>query len=64
MNKNQFSRTVVRHSALRRPLLATAIALALVAPSAHAFEFAWGGEWTGSLDTTISYGVSQRLDQG
>ena len=62
MNKKHLSRTVVRKSALRRPLLATAIALALVAPTAHAFEFAWGDAWTGSLDTTISYGVSQRLE--
>jgi len=43
--------------------LAAALALALmgsVATTAQAFEFS-SGEWSGSLDTTISYGASWRL---
>ena len=62
MNKKHLSRTVVRAAALRRPFLATAIALALGAPAANAAEFAWGDSWTGSIDTTISYGVSKRVE--
>jgi hypothetical protein len=45
---------------LRRAPLATAVAVALLAaPAAQAFEFEKGGV-TGSLDTTVSYGVSIR----
>ena len=44
-----------------RAPLATAIALAVLsAPAAQAFEFEKGG-LTGSLDTTISYGISVRM---
>src|SRR5690348_7987247 len=45
---------------LARAPLATAVALALfTAPAAQAFDFERGG-LTGSLDTTVSYGISQR----
>jgi hypothetical protein len=47
---------------LARAPLATAVAAALfVAPAAHAFEFQKGG-LTGSLDTTVSYGISVRTE--
>jgi hypothetical protein len=47
---------------LRRAPLATAVAVALLAaPAAQAFEFEKGGV-TGSLDTTVSYGVSIRTE--
>ena len=47
---------------LARAPLATAVAVALLsAPAAQAFEFEKGG-LTGSLDTTISYGISVRTD--
>ena len=46
---------------LARAPLAMAIALAVLsAPAAQAFEFEKGG-LTGSLDTTISYGISVRM---
>jgi hypothetical protein len=46
---------------LARAPLASAVAVALLtAPAAHAFEFG-KGDWTGSLDTTISYGYSWRV---
>ncbi len=47
---------------LARAPLATAVAVALLsAPAVQAFEFEKGG-LTGSLDTTISYGVSVRTE--
>lgn len=47
---------------LARAPLATAVAVALLsAPAAQAFEFEKGG-LTGSLDTTISYGISVRTE--
>ena len=46
---------------LARAPLASAVAVALLtAPAAQAFEFG-KGDWTGSLDTTISYGYSWRV---
>lgn len=55
-----------RHPGLRRRALGTAITLALVGgfgSEALAFEFASdNGDWTGTLDTTISYGVSIRTE--
>ena len=46
-----------------RTLLAAAVALALLAaPTAQAFEFS-RGELTGSLDTTVSYGYSWRVQE-
>ena len=46
---------------LARAPLASAVAVALLtAPAAHAFEFG-KGDWTGSLDTTVSYGYSWRV---
>jgi len=48
----------------RRARLGSAIALALagsVALPAQAFQFG-EGDWTGSLDTTVSYGVSKRVE--
>src|SRR5690349_8623124 len=48
----------------RRARLGAAIACAIagsVALPAQAFEFG-EGNWTGSLDTTISYGVSKRVE--
>ncbi len=41
--------------------LAAAIGLALLAPTAQAFEFGHG-EFTGSIDTTVSYGMSWRTE--
>jgi hypothetical protein len=61
MNNHKFSRSTIRRP-LRRPLLASAIALALGAPAAHAIDFQFGEGWTGNLDTTISYGVSARTE--
>lgn len=46
----------------RRTLGASiALALAGVAAPVHAIEFEFGDGWTGNLDTTVSYGVSMRL---
>ncbi len=48
-----------------RRALGSAIALALgglLAAPAHAVEFQFGDDWSGTLDTTVSYGISQRLD--
>jgi len=48
---------------LARAPLATAVAVALLAaPAAQAFEFEKGG-LTGSLDTTVSYGISVRTEE-
>ena len=46
-----------------RRVLGSAIALALagLAAPAHAIEFEFGDGWTGNLDTTVSYGVSMRM---
>jgi hypothetical protein len=41
--------------------LAAAVGLALLAPTAQAFEFG-SGEFTGSIDTTVSYGYSWRTE--
>lgn len=41
--------------------IAIALALAASAGAAHALEFS-SGEWSGSLDTTITYGVSVRAE--
>lgn len=41
--------------------LAAAVGLALLAPSAQAFEFG-SGDFTGSIDTTVSYGYSWRVE--
>lgn len=49
---------------IRRARLGTAIALAIAgftAAPVQAFEFG-EGDWTGSLDTTVSYGVSKRVE--
>ena len=46
---------------LARAPLASAVAVALLtAPAVHAYEFG-KGDWTGSLDTTVSYGYSWRV---
>ncbi len=44
----------------RLALAAAVVACALATPAAVAFEFS-SGEWSGSLDTTVSYGASWRL---
>lgn len=47
-----------------RRALGASIALALAgfaAAPAHAIEFEFGDGWTGNLDTTVSYGVSMRM---
>jgi hypothetical protein len=46
-----------------RRALGAAITLALagLAAPVHAIEFEFGDGWTGSLDTTVSYGVSMRM---
>jgi len=41
--------------------LAAAVGLALLAPKAEAFEFS-RGDFTGSIDTTLSYGYSWRVE--
>lgn len=47
---------------VHRSPLAAAVAIGLfAAPAVHAFEFAKGG-LSGSLDTTVSYGISVRAD--
>lgn len=49
----------------RRRTLGTAISLALAsafAAPAHAIEFSHG-DWNGTIDTTLSYGASMRLQQ-
>ncbi len=61
MNKHKYSR-VMRSHPLHKPMLASAIALALAAPAAHAIDFQFGEGWTGNLDTTVSYGVSMRME--
>ena len=56
------SNTPVRGLLARAPLAAAvAVALLAAAPVAQAFEFQKGG-LTGSLDTTVSYGFSWRLE--
>ncbi|HET9483390.1 MAG TPA: DUF1302 domain-containing protein, partial [Xanthomonadales bacterium] len=60
MDNQKLYRMNVR--ALRRPVLASAIALALAAPAAQAIDLPMGEGWTGAIDTTISYGVSMRLE--
>lgn len=52
----------ISHSLLHRSPLAAAVALGLfTAPMAQAFEFEHG-ELKGSLDTTVSYGISIRTE--
>lgn len=52
-----------RHGQVARAPLAAAVAFGLLlAPGAQAFEFS-RGELTGSLDTTVSYGYSWRIDE-
>jgi len=46
-------------AAVKAPL-ALAVAVALAAPAAHAIEFS-RGELSGTLDTTLSYGVAVRM---
>jgi hypothetical protein len=62
---NKFSRTPrgLRPAPARRALgLSIAFALAgFAAAPAHAIEFQFGEGWTGSFDTTVSYGVSMRM---
>jgi hypothetical protein len=51
------------HGLVARAPLAAAVALGLlVAPAAQAFEFS-RGELTGSLDTTVSFGYSWRVEE-
>ena len=51
------------HGLVARAPLAAAVALGLLmAPAAQAFEFS-RGELTGSLDTTVSYGYSWRVEE-
>ena len=47
--------------ALHRSLLGGAILLALAGP-ASAVEFSFGEGWSGTFDTTVSYGVSLRME--
>lgn len=54
------STTPMRNGIALAPL-AVAVGLALLAPKAQAFEFG-SGEFTGSVDTTVSYGFSQRVE--
>jgi len=54
------SKNPLRGSIALAPL-AAAVGLALLAPTAQAFEFG-SGEFTGTIDTTISYGYSWRTE--
>ncbi|HMB57564.1 MAG TPA: DUF1302 domain-containing protein, partial [Arenimonas sp.] len=55
------SQQTVRGLFARAPLAAAVAVALLVAPAAQAFEFS-KGELTGSLDTTVSYGISIRTE--
>lgn len=61
------NKTTVPHAAARAPrrrTLGAAIAVALgglLAAPAQALEFQLGENWSGKLDTTVSYGIAQRL---
>jgi hypothetical protein len=63
--KNQLTHFAGLRGAPVRRCLGVAIALALggfvVAP-AHAVQFEFGEGWSGSIDTTVSYGVSSRMN--
>jgi Protein of unknown function (DUF1302) len=64
MNNQHHASTGVRALTVRRHTLGTAIALALAgfaAAPAQAIDFS-NGDWTGSVDTTVSYGVSMRMN--
>ena len=64
MNKQHLARISARPG-FRRRALGAAIALAVggfAAAPAHAIDFDWGDNWDATLDTTVSYGVSQRMD--
>jgi len=53
----------MKHSFFGKHVLSTALALALfgvISTSAQAVSFS-NGEWSGSLDTTLSYGASWRV---
>ena len=66
MNIRKKSRTAPRVAIVRRRALGTAVAMALAgfaAAPAHAIDLDFGEGWNASLDTTLSYGVSQRLHQ-
>lgn len=62
MNKHTIRPT--SNPAARPRILGLAIACALaggfVAPAAQAFDFEFGDGWRGTLDTTVSYGISMR----
>ena len=45
---------------MTRTFLVAAILLASMAGNVQAFEFS-SGEWSGNLDTTVSYGASWRI---
>jgi len=53
--------TLSKRSGVTLAPLAAAVGLALLAPAAQAFEFG-RGEFTGSVDTTLSYGFSWRTE--
>ena len=55
------SKTHLRGGIALAPL-AAAVGLALMAPTAQAFEFG-SGEFTGTIDTTVSYGYSWRTEE-
>ncbi len=62
-NLNQTSPRFHRRGAsLRRPALVAAIALGLSGQAA-AIDFTWGENLVGTFDTTLSYGVSVRVDE-
>lgn len=64
MNKHTIRPT--SNPAARPKVLGSAIALALAsglaASSAHAIDFEFGDGWTGTVDTTVSYGISMRTE--
>jgi hypothetical protein len=62
MNELTSQQGTVMKSKLKNGILASAVGVALLALSgttAQAWEFS-NGEWTGSIDTTLSYGASWR----
>jgi hypothetical protein len=64
MNNRKKSRTATRAASIRRRALGIAVTMALggfAAAPAYAIDLDFGEGWNASLDTTVSYGVSQRL---
>jgi len=63
---NKYTIRPTSNPARRPKVLGAAIALALAgglaAGSAHAIDFEFGDGWSGTVDTTVSYGISMRTE--